>query len=106
MMVEQSYRPVVEHVVHPSSSITRKETLNAHASSALQQLQDGTVTVNMTLSLMAAPIVYEEWRPGDVVEWTIADNSGHFDGFNHGRARVVGYDIDFDAAWTITPVLR
>lgn len=106
MVAEQSYRPVVEHVVRPSSSITRKETLNAHAASALQQLQDGTVTVNMTLSLMAAPIVYDEWWPGDVVEWNIADNSGHFDGFDHGRARIVGYDIDFSGVWTITPVLR
>lgn len=106
MVAEQSYRPVVEHVVRPSSSITLKETLNAHAASALQQLQDGTVTVNMTLSLMAAPIVYDEWWPGDVVEWNIADNSGHFDGFDHGRARIVGYDIDFSDVWTITPVLR
>lgn len=106
MVAEQSYRPVVEHVVRPSSSITRKETLNAHASSALQQLQDGTITVDMTLSLMAAPIVYEEWRPGDVVAWTIADDSGHFDGFDHGMARIVGYDIDFSDAWTITPILR
>lgn len=106
MVAEQSYRPVVEHVVRPSSSIMRKETLNAHAASALQRLQDGTVTVNMTLSLMAAPIVYDEWWPGDVVEWTIADDSGHFDGFDHGRARIVGYDIDFSGVWTITPVLR
>lgn len=106
MMVDQSYRPVVEHVVRPSSSITRKETLNAHASSALEQLQDGTNTVDMTLSLMAAPIVYEEWRPGDVVAWTVQDDAGRFAGFDHGEARVVGYDIDFSGVWTITPVLQ
>lgn len=106
MVADQSYRPVVEHVVRPSSSITRKETLNAHASSALQQLRDGTNTVDMTLNLMAAPIVYEEWKPGDVVAWTIADDSGRFAGFDTGEARVVGYDIDFSGVWTITPVLR
>lgn len=106
MVAAQSYRPVVEHVVRPSLSITRKETLDSHASSALRQLRDGTNTVEMTLSLIAAPIVYEEWKPGDVVAWTVADDSGRFAGFDHGEARVVGYTIDFSGVWTITPVLQ
>lgn len=106
MVAEQSYRPVVEHVVNASSSIVKKETLNEHASSALWQLRDGTNTVDMTLSLTAAPVVYEEWKPGDVVEWLVADNDGRLDGFAHGEARVVGYDIDFSGVWTITPVLQ
>lgn len=106
MVAEQSYRPVVEHVVNASSSIVQKETLNGHASSALQQLRDGTNTVDMTLSLMAAPIVYEEWKPGDVVAWTVSDDDGRFSGFDHGEARVVGYDIDFSGVWTITPILQ
>lgn len=106
MVVSQSYRPVVEHVVRPSSSITQKETLDAHASASLQQLRDGTNTLSMTLSLLAAPIVYEEWRPGDVVAWTVADDDGRFAGFDHGEARVVGYDIDFSGVWTVTPVLQ
>lgn len=106
MVADQSYRPVVEHVVRPSSSITRKETLNGHASAVLQQLRDGTNTVSMTLSLLAAPIIYEEWKPGDVVAWTVADDDGRFSGFDHGEARVVGYDIDFSGVWTITPVLQ
>ena len=106
MIAGQSYRPVVEHVVRPSSSITQKKTLDAHAMSSLRQLQDGTNTVDMTLSLMAAPVVYEEWKPGDVVAWAIADGSGRFAGFDNGEARVVGYDIDFSGVWTITPVLQ
>lgn len=106
MVAGQSYRPVVEHVVRPSSSITQKETLNAHASASLRQLRDGTNTLSMTLSLMAAPIVYEEWKPGDVVAWTVADDDGRFAGFDHGEARVVGYDIDFSGVWTITPMLQ
>lgn len=106
MVAEQSYRPVVEHVFRPSSSITQKKTLDAHAMSSLRQLQDGTNTVDMTLSLMAAPVVYEEWQPGDVIAWSIADDSGRFTGFDHGEARVVGYDIDFSGVWTITPVLQ
>lgn len=106
MVAAQSYRPVVEHVIQPSSSITRKETLNAHASSALGQLRDGTNTVCMTLSLMAAPMIYEEWEPGDMVAWTIADDDGRFTGFAQGEARIVGYDIDFSGVWTITPVLQ
>lgn len=106
MIADQSYRPVVERVVRPSSSIIQKETLNAHASSALRRLRDGTNTVDMTLSLMAAPMIYEEWKPGDMVAWTIADDSGRFTGFDHGEARIVGYDIDFSGVWTITPVLQ
>lgn len=106
MVAEQSYRPVVEHIVRPLSSITQKETLNAHASASLEQLRDGTNTLSMTLNLLAAPIVYEEWQPGDVVAWTVADDDGRFTGFDHGEARVVGYDIDFNGVWTITPVLR
>lgn len=106
MVADQSYRPVVEHVVRPSLSITRKETLNAHASASLWQLRDGTNTLSMTLSLLAAPIAYEEWRPGDVVAWAVADDDGRFTGFDHGEARVVGYDIDFSGVWTITPVLQ
>lgn len=106
MVTDQSYRPVVEHVVRPSSSITQKKTLDAHAMSSLRKLQDGTNTVAMTLSLMAAPVVYEEWQPGDVVAWAIADDIGRFAGFEHGEARVVGYDIDFSGVWTITPVLQ
>ena len=106
MVADQSSRPVVEHVVQSSSSITRKETLDAHALSALLQLQDGTNTMSMTLSLLAAPVVYEGWRPGDVVAWTVTDDSGRFAGFAQGEARVVGYDIDFSGVWTITPVLQ
>nr|UVN00981.1 MAG: hypothetical protein [Bacteriophage sp.] len=106
MVAGQSYRPVVEHVVNASSSIVQKETLDGHASAALQQLRDGTNTVDMALSLMAAPILYEEWRPGDVVAWTVPDDDGRFAGFDHGEARVVGYDIDFSGVWIITPVLQ
>lgn len=106
MVAGQSYRPIVEYVVRPSSSITRKETLNAHATSALMQLQDGTNTIDMALSLMAAPTVYEDWRPGDMVAWSIDDDGGRFTGFDHGEARVVGYEIDFSGVWTITPVLQ
>nr|UVM99705.1 MAG: hypothetical protein [Bacteriophage sp.] len=106
MVAEQSYRPVVEHVVNASSSIVQKETLNGHASAALRQLRDGTNTVDMTLSLMAAPIIYENWKPGDAIAWTISDDSGRLAGFDQGEARVVGYDIDFNGVWTITPVLQ
>lgn len=106
MVAEQSYRPVVEHIVRPSSSITQKETLNAHASASLRQLRDGTNTMSMTLSLLSAPIVYEEWRPGDVAAWIVSDDDGRFTGFDHGEARIVGYDIDFSGVWTITPVLQ
>lgn len=106
MTVGQSYRPVIEYVVRASDSITQKETLNAHALSSLRQLQDGTNTVDMTLDLMAAPVIYKDWSPGDVVAWDITDDSGCLESFDHGEARIVGYDIDFSGSWTITPVLQ
>lgn len=106
MVADQSSRPVVEYVVRQSSSITQKETLDAYALLRLQQVQNGTNTVRMALSLMAAPIIYKEWEPGDMVAWSVADDSGRFDGFSHGMARVVGYDIDFSGVWTITPVMQ
>lgn len=106
MTVDQPDRPIVEHVFQPSPSITSKDTLNAHARSTLLQMMDGTRTVKMGLSLLAAPILYQEWQPGDLISWNIDDRSGFFTGFSMGSARIVGYDIDFTGVWTITPVLQ
>lgn len=106
MTVVQPSRPVVEHVFQPSSSITNKETLNAHAQSTLLQMMDGTRTIKMGLSLLAAPMIYQEWQPGDLISWDIDDSRGFFTGFAKGSARIVGYEIDFTGVWTITPVLQ
>lgn len=106
MTVSQSNRPVVEYVFQPSSSITSKDTLNAHAQSTLLQMVDGTRTVKMGLSLLAAPMIYQEWQPGDLISWVIDDSRGFFTGFSKGSARIVGYEIDFTGVWTITPVLQ
>lgn len=106
MTVFQSNRPVVEHVFQPSSSITSKDTLDAHARSTLLQMVDGTRTVRMGLSLLAAPMVYQEWQPGDLIAWDVADDRGLFTGFSKGSARIVGYEIDFTGVWSITPVLQ
>lgn len=106
MTVVQPNRPVVEYVFQPSSSITNKETLDAHAQSALLQMIDGTRTIKMGLNLLAAPMIYQEWQPGDLISWTIDDSQGFFTGFSVGTARIVGYEIDFTGVWTITPVLQ
>lgn len=106
MTVSQPNRPVVEHVFQPSSSITNKDTLDAHARSALLQMADGTRTVKMGLSLLAAPMIYQEWQPGDLISWDVADDRGFFTGFSRGSARIVGYEIDFTGVWSITPVLQ
>lgn len=106
MIVSQSDRPIVEYVFQPSSSITNKETLNAHARSTLLQMMDGTRTVRMGLDLLAAPMIYQEWQPGDLISWDIDDSRGFFTGFSKGSARIVGYEIDFTGVWTITPVLQ
>lgn len=106
MTVVQPYRPVVEHVFQPSSSITNKETLNSHARSTLLQIADGTETIKMGLSLLAAPVIYREWQPGDLISWDIADEGGFFTGFNKGSARIIGYKIDLTGVWSITPILQ
>lgn len=106
MTVVQVNRPVVEHVFQPSSSITSKDTLNAHAQSTLLQMADGTRTVRMGLDLLAAPMIYQEWQPGDLISWEIDDSRGFFTGFSKGAARIIGYEIDFTDVWTITPVLQ
>lgn len=106
MTVAQPARPVVEYVFQPSSSIVNKETLNSHAQSTLLQMKDGTRTIRFGLSLLTAPEIYQDWQPGDLISWDIADGRGFFAGFSHGIARIIGYEIDFTGAWTITPVLQ
>lgn len=106
MTVDQPNRPIVEHVFQPSSSITSKDTLNDHARSTLLQMMDGTRTVKIGLSLLTAPMIYQEWQPGDLISWNIDDSRGFFTGFSKGSARIVGYDIDFTGVWTIAPVLQ
>lgn len=106
MTVIQHHRPVVEYVFQPSSSITNKETLNSHAQSTLLQIADGTKTIKIGLSLLAAPVIYQEWQPGDLISWDIADERGFFTGFSKGSARIIGYEIDFTGVWTITPTLQ
>ena len=106
MTTSQSHRPVVEYVFQPSSSITNKETLDSHARSTLLQMMDGTKTIKMGLSLLAAPVIYQEWQPGDLISWDVADERGFFTGFSNGSARIIGYEIDFTGVWTITPTLQ
>lgn len=106
MTVDQPNRPVVEYVFQPSSSITNKDTLNAHAQSTLLQMVDGTRTVKMGLSLLSAPMIYQEWQPGDLISWDVADERGFFTGFSQGSARIIGYELNFTGVWTITPILQ
>lgn len=106
MTVEQPARPVVEYVFQPSTSIKNKETLNAHAQSTLLQVANGTRSIKMGLSLLDAPMIYQEWQPGDLISWNILDERGFFAGFSRGSARIVGYEIDFTGVWTITPLLQ
>ena len=69
-------------------------------------MQNGTQTITMGLSLLSAPMVYEEWKPGDLISWTVEEDAEHFPDHNHGTARIIGYEIDFSQAWTITPILQ
>lgn len=106
MIANQPNRPMLEYVFQPSTSITNKSTLNEHAKSSLLQMQNGTQTITMGLSLLSAPMVYEEWKPGDLISWTVKEDAEHFPDHNRGKARIIGYEIDFSQAWTITPILQ
>ena len=106
MIANQPNRPMLEYVFQPSTGITNKSTLNGHAKSSLLQMQNGTQTITMGLSLLSAPMVYEGWKPGDLISWTVEEDAEHFPDHNHGKARIIGYEIDFSQAWTITPILQ
>ena len=106
MIADQPHRPRLEYVFQPSTNIKNKSTLNEHAKSSLLQMQNGTQTITMGLSLLSAPMVYEEWKPGDLISWTVEEDAEHFRYHNHGTARIIGYEIDFSQAWTITPTLQ
>lgn len=106
MVADQPHRPRLEYVFQPSTSIKDKSTLNEHAKSSLLQMRDGTQTITMGLSLLSAPMVYEAWKPGDLISWTVEEDGEHFPCHDHGTARIIGYEIDFSQSWTITPTLQ
>lgn len=99
-------RPVIEYKYSPSTSIINKTVLDQHAASKLLELQTGTTTVSFSAALLDAPRLGVDWHLGDVVEYDISEDSGQFPDFSTGTVRIIGYDIDFQGAWVLTPVLR
>lgn len=103
---KQANRPIVEYVYSPSSNIKNVDTLNSHAKDKLARLQNGTTTVSFTVSLLAAPVLYVEWQPGDVIGWMIMDDVQQFPDLASGTARVIGYKMSFGSTFTITPTIQ
>lgn len=99
-------RPVVEYKYTPSTSIVNIPVLDQHAQQKLTELQDGTTTVSFSASLISAPELGIEWEVGDVVSYDVSDDEEQFPDFQSGSLRVIGYDLEFQGAWILTPALR
>lgn len=103
---EDASRPLIEYKYTPSTSIVNTAVLDQHAQQKLVELQDGTTTVSFSASLMDAPQLDSDWKVGDVIEYDVSDDTGQFPDFHHGLLRIIGYDLDFQGAWILTPALR
>ena len=108
LQAQQSTRPLVEYKYCPGSSIVEEATLLEYAESTLQSLANGTTTADFTMSLLDAPQVWSEWRPGDVLGWKVNEPSGQFPDLSNAliSARVVGYSLSFSGAWNLTCIVQ
>ncbi len=105
-------RPLVEYRWTPSTSITTTAVLEEHAARALAALSRGSVALELTADLSAAPTLGRDWDAGDDVGYVIGgvDQHGHetvpaFPGGLSGTARAIGWTLELDGSPTVTPVL-
>ena len=104
--------PKYEDRFTPSTSITRKSTLNAHAAERLARMKDGLTQIDVTLNHTVAPLPGRDWHLGDslglslTTPWAPAyyDTDGRLRAGLEAQARAVGWTWDFDAG-TVTPRL-
>lgn len=99
-------RPVWPLSFTPSTSIKDVVTLEAHAARRLASRCKGTVSHSVGLDLLTAPRLGVEWMPGDTVRWDVTGADSRMPGDTEGVARVVGYRVDFQGSWTLTPILQ
>lgn len=99
-------RPTIEYKYQAGTSITKKDTLNGHAKSALETMKNGTTTVTFTSALTTSPQPGVDWDIGDIVNYRLLTAHDYYPDFDSGQARIIGYDVDYSQAWTLTPMLR
>lgn len=96
----------------PSTSITRKSTLNAHASAELAIMRDGLTQLDVTLDHSTAPLPGRDWHLGDTLNLVLTsprwpayiDSDGRLRPGLETSSRCTGWTWDFDAG-TVTPQL-
>lgn len=97
-------RPTLEERWTPSTSITSKATLNAHAQAKALILAGGTNTLSLASVTQNAPRLGVEWGIGDDIGYVV--NSPAFPGGISGVVRAIGWQLDFGNPETITPILQ
>lgn len=94
--------PIFEHHFQPSTSITRKSTLNNYAIENLLLTRYGTVTFEAEARWDAYPRMNLDWQLGDTVEFQVKGHR-HPSGLTF-RGRVIGWTLDI-ARGVIEPTL-
>ncbi|TDC02593.1 hypothetical protein E1091_00335 [Micromonospora fluostatini] len=94
--------PRWEHRYSPSSSITEKSTLDAHAARALSLMARGARTLTISARADAYPVLGRDWATGDDIGYELVGHR-HPNGLV-GVARAVGWDLDA-VAGTVSPIL-
>jgi hypothetical protein len=107
-------RPTVEFRWTPSTSISDTATLNAYANAALNQIEQGSVTLSMSAAVAdpGCPQLGVDWALGDDIGYSIGglDGNGNdtvpaFPGGISGTGRAIGYTLTLSETSMITPVL-
>ena len=94
--------PRWEHRYTPSTSITVTSTLDAHATSSLALMRNGSRVLTVTARADAYPMLGVDWSTGDDVGYELIGHR-HPDGLI-GVARAIGWTID-PSAGTVSPIL-
>lgn len=107
-------RPTFEFRWTPSTSIIDTTTLNTWATSALTQMQTGSITLSMSASASdpGCPQIGSDWGIGDDLGYKIGgldangvDTVPSFPGGVSGVARAIGYTLEVTETPILTPVL-
>lgn len=97
-------RPLLQYKWSPSSSITNVDTLNSYAAQKLHDIELGTTSYSFSCAFSLMPPYGVVWSLGDSMRFTL--HAEQFKDVQTVTARVVGYTISFNNAWTITPLLQ
>ena len=104
IVVPDPLRPTLEERWTPSTSITSKTVLNAHANAKAAILAGGTNTLALSSVTEKAPRLGVDWGIGDDIGYVV--HSPAFPGGIEGVVRAIGWQLDLGAPNIITPILQ